>query len=109
MKFVYNTLDSWVMHEYNRDELIIEVLGTLYCPGPRFEPEEPVGPPVLVERLETVKGILVMHFPLSKALHELMRELDRAGASICKWEGKPRGKVYRGQIPPNGIRLRRRA
>jgi len=109
VKFVCNTLDSWAMEENDRDELDMETLGGLYCPGPRLGPEERVGPPALIEWLERVKGILVTHYPHGKALRELLRELDRAIASIRKWNGKPQGKVYREPVLRNGTRPGRRA
>lgn len=99
IKFAINILDGWAMHEYPDDELDSEMLAGLYCPGARMKPEAPVGQPTLIARLEAVKAILSMHYPDGPALKKLFRELDRAIASISKWDGKPRGKVYREPIP----------
>lgn len=95
VKFVYNTLDSWAMCEYDRDELDMATLDGLYCPGPQFNRQKPVGTPEQIKLLERVKCILLTHYPLGSGLRELLRDLDRAIASIGKWDGKPRGKVYR--------------
>ena len=89
IQFVFNTLDGWVQREHGRDELDIDTLGGLYCPGPRMDATGPVGLAVLVERLARVKSILEAHYPLGAALKELLKELDRAIASIRKWDGKP--------------------
>lgn len=83
------------MQEIPRQELDMETLECLYCPGPgRGATQERAGPNDLIARLETVKSILLDHYPDGKALGEIFRELNRAIASLEKWDGKPRGKVY---------------
>lgn len=100
VKFVINTLDAWVMQENSRQELDVEALESLYCPGPsRGATQERAGPNDLIARLETVKSILLDHYLDGRALGELFRELNRAIASLEKWDGKPRGKVYREPSP----------
>lgn len=109
VRFVFNTLDAWVQREYGWDELDMETLAGLYCPGPRIDAQGPVGLPVLVEWLDGVKSILVAHYPLGLALNELLRDIDRAIASIRKWDGKPKGKVYREPVAQSEVRFRQRA
>ncbi len=109
VKFVFNTLDAWVMREYGRAELDMETLAGLYCPGPPLKSEGPLSLNGLIERLERVKCILVASYPLGLRLQELLREIDRAIGSISKWDGMSRGKVYREPVPGSEVRLRRRA
>ena len=100
VKFVINTLDAWVMQEDPWQELDAETLEGLYCPGPgRGATQERAGLNDLIARLEAVKSILLDHYPDGKALGEIFRELNRAIASLEKWDGKPRGKVYREPSP----------
>jgi len=94
-KIVCNILDSWAMREFSRDELDMGTLARLYCPGPLLKPEWTVPRPLLIEWLERVKFNLVAHYPRGPALDWLLRQLDLAIASIERWNGKPRGKVYR--------------
>jgi hypothetical protein len=99
VRFVINTLDSWVGKEFPNDQLSSEGFVEPYCPGPRVKPDVPLNLSELIIRLDRVKSILVDHYPSRAALKALLKEIDQAIASISKWDGKPRGKVYREPVP----------
>ena len=106
---VRHILDDWAMQEYGHNELDNDTLAGLYCPGPLLEPGNHMSLNVLIERLERVKSNLERHYPCGLALQGMLRQLDLAITSIGKWNGKPRGKVYREPPPRNEIRTQRRA
>jgi len=88
------TLDSWVMMEYDCSALDSETLNGLYFPGqavPRLEATNAAR----VSALEAISAALVQHYPDGMALKRVLCLIGRAIDSVNKWDGKPRGKVYR--------------
>lgn len=109
VKFVINTLDEWVMRENSEQELDTETFRSLYCPGPGVAVELMIDLSDLVDRLERVQKILLEHYPRGIALREIFQEINRAIASISKWDGRPQGKIYRELFPRTRFRPRPQA
>lgn len=83
--YTCNTLDDWAMREYTPDELDNPTLTGLYCQALPSEPEISVSRDLLIERLERVKSILATYYPDGLGLRRMVRDLDRAIASISSW------------------------
>lgn len=93
------------MLEYNHDELDMESLRSLYRPTSRLESRGTVRLDELIDLLEWVKRILAAQYPSGLGLRALLQALDRAVLSISKWDGKPRGKIYRELSGPGMVTL----
>ena len=95
VNYARGSLDDWAMREYTTTELPNKLLQYLYLPGPNLALSVQFTPDELIDKLFRSKDILELHYREGKALGKLLRELDHAVSSLRKWDGKPRGKIYR--------------